>query len=266
MTGTCWPWIFHLGCPTGFEIKFDSWNPKIPLDDCVPRLLLWSKMQHRSYGPSLSGASYLQKSILAMPVIGTMACNCTKKSPSPIDRPLNIIMPPSSGPFQPHIRFLDTSPCRLYPDSVGQSVEANLISLSAVQEIGHPIQDVSKIHKRQPKRLHEKKGKKIRSGYYRPKETTVYVHYTLTATKTVTIGNDYSRERDEQEQGRGRDGGRRFDFGQLFDYERVIDYEHVLAAPTQTMIPAGMPSVAGARAMPSSFVSKRRSFHFPWFI
>jgi hypothetical protein len=36
MTGACWPWIFHLVCPTGFEIKFDSWNPKIPLDDCVP--------------------------------------------------------------------------------------------------------------------------------------------------------------------------------------------------------------------------------------
>jgi hypothetical protein len=114
---------------------------------------------------------------------------------------------------------------------------------------GHPIQDVSKAHRRQPKRLYEKKGKKVRSGYYRgPKETTVYVHYTLTATKTVTIGNDYSRDRDEQEQGRGRDGGRRFDFGQLFDYERVFDYEHVLAAPTQTMIPAGMPSAAGSRA------------------
>ncbi|KAG0793166.1 hypothetical protein G6F22_005675 [Rhizopus arrhizus] len=82
----------------------------------------------------------------------------------------------------------------------------------------------------------------------------------------VTIGNAYSRDRDEQESGRGRDGGRRFDFGQLFDYERVFDYEHVLAAPTQTMIPAGMPSAAGSRAMPSSFVSKRRSFHFPWFI
>ncbi|KAG1357198.1 hypothetical protein G6F62_001836 [Rhizopus arrhizus] len=37
------------------------------------------------------------------------------------------------------IRFLDTSPYRLYPGSVGQSVEVNLISLfssSAVQEMG----------------------------------------------------------------------------------------------------------------------------------
>ncbi|KAG1054332.1 hypothetical protein G6F43_003656 [Rhizopus delemar] len=101
-----------------------------------------------------------------------------------------------------------------------------------------PIQDVSKAHRRQPKRLYEKKGKKGHPGYDRgPKETTVYVHYTLTATKTITIGNDDSRGRDDS--GRGREGGPRFDFGQLFEYERL------LAAPTP--IPVSRPSVADAK-------------------